>query len=822
MPDRDRPLILSIDAGTTKFRACVLNERLDVVWVEEVVIDDELPEYGCVDSAVVPPSLATSCPERHREVSDALKRSRTRNGVYTLGDCITCPSELRLKALDLLLEKLARECPDPALLSRVRAVSGAGQPHTLHYLLPAFTSLLTALDESPTSRLSSILTTSSAFALEAPATSSDSSTSSQVRALEQHFGQLALASSTTATSPAPNLTPSTVSEAGRIALAQRTGSRPWTRFSAAQLLKVRQEDERDSAAQGKGVLERTARIVLESGLLASVFLGRLAPVDAADACLTNLFDPLTCDWDDEMLQFLLGTSDSDGAGGGGGGGRLREMLGAVERDGGVELGKVSSYFVKRFGFSPECIVAPFTGTDPATFLSFPLATSPGRRDALVSLSVSDSDTLMVPSPAYIPLPERHLMLHPAKASWEVEEGGEEYVAMVSSKDAAVGRALSRDLYCNGQWSVFTHLTAIVPHGGTLGGQGRGSLDDKYFSFFFPHGEASIARGFLRFGSGARIPEFPDRKANPRLLLESQFLSLRIRLSHIYATLASCSSSADGAGELAALPGYDPLGFPALSSAFLPTRLVLVGPAAQNPAMSSILATIFNAPAFLPLASGLRREAVQGEEIAESYVGREGASERKKTTSSALGAGYKAAWAWARSEGEELSFGQFLERMIEGLGSEEQGGEQAEEDDPLAEGQYSHQRPATASSASAGPSHLSLLHDSAGGSSTSAYYGPAATRGGLLKAEETVEGREQQLEDDPPGLTLVAMPDWDEWRYYSSSESPSFSSLSRDLASPRPALGQVGCWLSSCLTVRFFFTVMPEYVRLERSASKGLV
>ncbi|GAA5919096.1 hypothetical protein JCM1841_005621 [Sporobolomyces salmonicolor] len=748
MPDRDRPLILSIDAGTTKFRACVLNERLDVVWVEEVVIDDELPEYG------------------------------TRNGVYTLGDCITCPSELRLKALDLLLEKLARECPDPALLSRVRAVSGAGQPHTLHYLLPAFTSLLTALDESPTSRLSSILTTSSAFALEAPATSSDSSTSSQVRALEQHFGQLALASSTTATSPAPNLTPSTVSEAGRIALAQRTGSRPWTRFSAAQLLKVRQEDERDSAAQGKGVLERTARIVLESGLLASVFLGRLAPVDAADACLTNLFDPLTCDWDDEMLQFLLGTSDSDGAGGGGGGGRLREMLGAVERDGGVELGKVSSYFVKRFGFSPECIVAPFTGTDPATFLSFPLATSPGRRDALVSLSVSDSDTLMVPSPAYIPLPERHLMLHPAKASWEVEEGGEEYVAMVSSKDAAVGRALSRDLYCNGQWSVFTHLTAIVPHGGTLG------LDDKYFSFFFPHGEASIARGFLRFGSGARIPEFPDRKANPRLLLESQFLSLRIRLSHIYATLASCSSSADGAGELAALPGYDPLGFPALSSAFLPTRLVLVGPAAQNPAMSSILATIFNAPAFLPLASGLRREAVQGEEIAESYVGREGASERKKTTSSALGAGYKAAWAWARSEGEELSFGQFLERMIEGLGSEEQGGEQAEEDDPLAEGQYSHQRPATASSASAGPSHLSLLHDSAGGSSTSAYYGPAATRGGLLKAEETVEGREQQLEDDPPGLTLVAMPDWDEWRYYSS--------------------------------------MMPEYVRLERSASKGLV
>lgn len=38
----------------------------------------------------------------------------------------------------------------------------------------------------------------------------------------------------------------------------------------------------------------------------------------------------------------------------------------------------------------------------------------------------------------------------------------------SNKDAALGRSLVRDLYCNGQWSVFSRLTAIVPHGGTIG------------------------------------------------------------------------------------------------------------------------------------------------------------------------------------------------------------------------------------------------------------------------------------------------------------------------------------------------------------------
>lgn len=48
-----------------------------------------------------------------------------------------------------------------------------------------------------------------------------------------------------------------------------------------------------------------------------------------------------------------------------------------------------------------------------------------------------------------------------------------------------------------------------------------SLDEKYFAYFFPHREASLAQGFLRFIAGARVQEFSDRKINPRLLLESQ-------------------------------------------------------------------------------------------------------------------------------------------------------------------------------------------------------------------------------------------------------------------------------------------------------------
>jgi xylulokinase len=368
---------------------------------------------------------------------------------------------MRIQALDLLLEKLSRDCPDPALLSRIRCISGAGQvspashfspkserakltfsspsssshdekqPSTLHFLTPMFPSLLSRLSHSPESRLSSILTSTAAFSHPTPSTASDSSTTSQVRALESYFGRRAL-SIPSASEGGGGIVPTNphlVLAAGRKELAKRTGSKPSTRGGVAQLIKIREEDARESEG-GRlrpGLLdgERTGRIVLEGGLFAACFLGRyvdsssslsllprsnlksasshpsladvpafsrfsllllhysLPPTDAADACCTGLFDPVTQDWDDDVLEYV-----KTGGGEAGEGARaLREVLGDVEADGGVEvrlaffsgasfhfgrqnrghladdcgelilpsskqLGKISPYFVHRFGFSP--------------------------------------------------------------------------------------------------------------------------------------------------------------------------------------------------------------------------------------------------------------------------------------------------------------------------------------------------------------------------------------------------------------------------------------------------------------------------------------
>ncbi|GAA5853403.1 hypothetical protein JCM8547_002441 [Rhodosporidiobolus lusitaniae] len=844
------PLFLSIDAGVTKIRACVLSEKLEVVWVEEVDLDVEAPEYG------------------------------TRNGTYTMGDVVTVPSEMRILGVDLVLEKVMRDCPDPGVLGRVKAVSGAGQPHTLNYLLPSFPSLLTHLSTSaPHVRLSSVLTASAAFPLPNPASGGDSSTGKQVRGLETHFGALAQASSSSST-------PALLAE-GRKLLASRTGSKVSTRQAVAQLIKVREGDEkeREEGRLKAGVLERTERIVMESGLLQAVFLGRLAPLDASDACSTGLFNPVTEDWDDEVLKYVMGGSEE-------GGKRLRAMLGEVEGDGGRELGKISPYFVQRFGFSPDCLIAPFTGPSPSTFLSFPLYSFPsslalspqhpnegGWRDALLSFSTSggDTDELMVPAGRFVPSEERSVWRNPARGWWEGEDGegegereedGEErtarFVAAISSRDAGVGRALVRDLYANGEWSIFGHLSAIVPHGGTIG------LDDKYFSFFFPHGEGSVAQGFLRFIAGARVQDFPDRKANPRLLLESQFLSLRLRLSHVYRSLTPSLSALDSPP----LGPFDALGFPPLSPFVLPTRLILVGAPAQNPALSSLLSTVFNAPAFLPTEGGLRSfaKSAPGEDVVEEEeeykMGMGG--KKLKTTAAALGAAYKAAWAFKRSEevrkGEEgderIPFQKFLREGIERLADEKADREgpvfsstsakrrKEEEEGEKGEEQYSTSGTGTSGTRSTAPTFLSLPRAGSGGGGGGAGHGRSLSHSGVLSTSTSSHARggapspsssslyassssasrppapstaptasssggrkpslapsfastasssffgvsmgivppegaaTEELAPDPPGLSLVAMPDRDEWKYYSS--------------------------------------MLPEFARLERYAVKGLI
>ena len=163
------------------------------------------------------------------------------------------------------------------------------------------------------------------------------------------------------------------------------------RFTGPQILRFRSKHP-DAYA-------KTSRISLVSSFLASIFLGQVAPIDISDACGMNLWDIQAGKYHEGLLALTAGddpTKISD----------LKFKLGNVPESGSDAFGKVSSYFVRRYGFNPESDIIPFTGDNPSTILALPLR----PLDAMVSLGTST--TFLMSTPYYKPDPSVHFMNHP--------------------------------------------------------------------------------------------------------------------------------------------------------------------------------------------------------------------------------------------------------------------------------------------------------------------------------------------------------------------------------------------------------------------------
>ncbi|KAJ7626762.1 actin-like ATPase domain-containing protein [Mycena rosella] len=529
-----------------------------------------------------------------------LSEYQTQGGIFTTpGDAYTTPVEMWIKALDILFQKLQRNYD----LTRIKSIGGAAQ-HALVWWKSTTVPSLSSLD--PHTPLVSHFS-SAHFSLPNTPVAQDISSHTHALTIEALIG-------------------------GPDHMAARVGGAAHPSNLSAQLLRVRETWPQD-------VWARTGRVQLASAFLASLVAGKWMPMAEAEACASGMWSHTTGTWDEGILDIVGGSREE--------GRRVRGWLGDVDVGGGARrAGNIARYLVERYGFDPETGVTPFTSDGLAAYLSL----APAPSDAV--LQFGPMDVMMCPAQHYIPTRLYSLFPHPAQDPSEKRR----YIAVLTNRNADVPRALVRDMYTK-SWSAFDRLVAIVPPGGSIG------LDDKLFAFWHLQGDAhpfAHVKGIYRFETGIKVTEFRDLRANPRCLLESQVLSLRVKYAKMLATgvlarapTAPSTGATAHSNTISSIPTRSPTHRPAppVSSALglafdpydpapLPTRVLATGAAANFPAVANLVCDVFNAPVFVP-----QTQLASAQRAPHRNAPAAGCPSR-----GALGAAYVARWVWGREWG----------------------------------------------------------------------------------------------------------------------------------------------------------------------------
>ena len=300
----------------------------------------------------------------------------------------------------------------------------------------------------------------------------------------------------------------------------------------------------------------------------------------------NLWEIKKGGWSDKAIALAAGDNSAED---------LKQKLGKVYEDGGLHLGKISPYFVERYGFSSECTMTAFTGDNPATILALPLR----QLDAIVSLGTST--TFLMSTPQYKPDPSTHFFNSPTTPGL--------YMFMLCYKNGGLARERIRDAI-NGNktektWDKFDETVLKTPPAG----QTRSSNIMK-MGLYFPRHEIvpNLPEGQWHYIYNPSTKHLEESEqgwdipaADARAIVESQLLSLRLRSRHLV------HSPAEG------LPPQ-------------PRRVYLVGGGSRNKAIAKVAGEILGGS-----------EGVYKLDVGENAC--------------ALGAAYKAVWAIERKPDE---------------------------------------------------------------------------------------------------------------------------------------------------------------------------
>lgn len=262
-----------------------------------------------------------------------------------------------VKALDIVLDRLVVQGAD---LSTVVCISGSAQQHGSLYWSSYGIKTLSNLDAD---KFLHTQIDDSAFAVTRTPIWMDGSTEKQCIEMEEAIG-------------------------GREEMVKITGSKCYARFTGPQIRKIYQNRS--------DCYENTERISLVSSFLASIFLGKIAPIDYADGSGMNLLDIQNKCWS----QVCLNACAPD----------LEDRLGKPVPSNSI-IGQIGSFFVQRYSFDAQCQVVAFTGDNPSALAGMLVA-----KDWL-AISLGTSDTIMMGIQEPTKLEEGHVFVHPTDAGF---------------------------------------------------------------------------------------------------------------------------------------------------------------------------------------------------------------------------------------------------------------------------------------------------------------------------------------------------------------------------------------------------------------------
>lgn len=284
---------------------------------------------------------------------------------------------------------------------------------------------------------------------------------------------------------------------GAAALARLTGSRAFERFTGPQIRKFTTRDPRGYAA--------TDRIHLVSSFLASLLIGRHAPVEPGDAAGMNLMDLARRRWADAALRATAP-------------GLERKLPSIVEPW--TVVGTLSRYWTARHGLPAAKIVA-WTGDNPSSLVGAGVV-SPARR--VISLGTSDTVFAIQHEPRVDPSGTGHVFGAPTG----------DYLALICFQNGALARERVRDAF-GLDWGGFSRLLRETPPGN------RGCV---MLPWFEPEITPPVATpGVRRYGLDPADPG-----GNVRAVVEAQMLAMAIHSAWLEGSVEAIHAVGGGAAN----------------------------------------------------------------------------------------------------------------------------------------------------------------------------------------------------------------------------------------------------------------------------------